>query len=248
MRSAISVRLTRGVRRISLLAIPLLILQSTASPAFAQGAERPTMRERCPGASQWITAHSDQGDEAMQERDARRTLIRPDLVNELQTRFDEEQVARRRMLAERFSVSSNKLVRRLDAENQRWLIDWFAKDGFPTAEQIGEHGLHLTWLLVHHADSKPGFQRAALADFKRRYEAGEVNPQDLSQLSDRVAVKFGDPQPYGTQRDWAKGGVEVQDLSPSEIERIDANRKALGLMSLADYGCMMNAFRGKQAE
>lgn len=247
MRSELSIRVFRGLsRRIGLMAVPLafpfLVLQSVATPAVAQGNPTPSWRERCPGASDWMKAHADQGPVAVKERDARRTLTRPDLVAELQSRFDEEQAARRRMLAEHFSPSSNKLVVRLDAENLRWMKRWFEKDGFPTADQIGEGGLHLLWLLVHHADTEPEFQRSALAQFQRRHEAGEVNPQDLSQLSDRVAVKFKEPQPYGTQRDWAKGGVEAQEIP--DLARIDANRKALDLMPLSDYGCMMHAFRG----
>ncbi len=238
--------MTCGIRplgRLSRIAISFLIMQAAASAAMADGDGRPSWRERCPGASQWVEANSEQGDEAMKARDAKRQLTRPDWLQELQTRVDTEQAARRALFTENFSRASKNAVWKADADNYRWMTDVFAENGLFTAAQVGEYGLHLTWLLVHHADEHRQFQKISLGEFRKRYEAGEVNAQDLARLSDRVAVRFGQPQPYGSQNNWAKGGIDAQDIP--DLARIEANRKALGLMSLADYGCMMNAVRGK---
>ena len=61
-----------------------------------------------------------------------------------------------------------------------------------------------------------------------------------------MAVKFGDPQPYGALQNWVQGGVEKQTIP--RLAEIEARRAQLGIMSLADYGCMMHAIRGPAAD
>lgn len=182
----------------------------------------------------------------MRQRDASRTLTDHALLAELQSRFDADQAARRAWLADRNAAAASAEVSRIDRDNLRWMIKTFARNGLPTADQVGEYGLHLTWLLVHHADSQPRFQQIALAEFTKRHAAGEFSATDLARLSDRVAVKFGDPQPYGTLQNWVKGGVEAQQIA--DLGAIEARRAALGIMPLVDYGCMMHAFRGPAAD
>ena len=208
--------------------------------------ELPAWRSRCPGAARWLDAHPEETETGMQQRDASRTLTHPELLAQLQSRVDADQTARRAWLADRNSASAAADVRNIDADNLRWMIRTFAKNGLPTAAQVGEYGLHLTWLLVHHADSNPRFQEISLKEFTKRHAAGEFSANDLARLSDRVAVKFGQPQPYGTLQNWVKGGVDKQTI-PNLVD-IEARRAQLGIMSLADYGCMMHAIRGPAVE
>lgn len=208
--------------------------------------DTPAWRSRCQGAARWLDAHPEQTETGMRQRDASRTLTQPELLAELQSRVDADQAARRAWLADRNSASAAADVRNIDADNLRWMIRTFAKMGLPTASQVGEYGLHLTWLLVHHADSNPRFQEISLKEFTKRHAAGEFSADDLARLSDRVAVKFGDPQPYGTLHSWVKGGVDKQTIP--NLADIEARRAQLGIMSLADYGCMMHAIRGPAVE
>lgn len=208
--------------------------------------DTPAWRSRCQGAARWLDAHPEQTETGMRQRDASRTLTHPELLAELQSRVDADQTARRAWLADRNSASAAANVRNIDADNLRWMVRTFAKMGLPTASQVGEYGLHLTWLLVHHADSNPRFQEISLKEFTKRHAAGEFSADDLARLSDRVAVKFGDPQPYGTLHSWVKGGVDKQTIP--NLADIEARRAQLGIMSLADYGCMMHAIRGPAVE
>ncbi len=146
-----------------------------SAPNSAGTNDPPAWRSRCPGAARWLDAHPEQTETGMKQRDASRTLTHPELLVELESRVDADQTARRAWLADRNSASAAADVRNTDADNLRWMIRAFAKNGLPTAAQVGEYGLHLTWLLVHHADSNPRFQEISLKEFTKRYAAGEFS-------------------------------------------------------------------------
>jgi hypothetical protein len=97
-----------------------------------------------------------------------------------------------------------------------------AQYGWPGRSLVGEDGAHAAWLLVQHADSDPAFQRSCLDLMQAAFANGEVTARELSFLTDRVLLKEGKPQMYGTQ-----GAIGAP--SPEEEARIDANRLLLGL-------------------
>ena len=216
--------------------IALALAAALAAPAHADD-----WRQQCPGAAAWSDAHADQSPDAMRQRDGARRLTQPELLTELQDRVNADQDMRRQYLANRQSSVASRAVLRIDADNFAWLSRRVERDGVPTVEQVGEYGMHLLWLLVHHADTHPAFQQRMLEELQRRHAAGGFNSVDLARLTDRVRVKQRLPQPYGTQHDWGAGALDTQPVA--DVAAIDANRQALGLMPLADYGCMMHTLR-----
>jgi hypothetical protein len=60
----------------------------------------------------------------------------------------------------------------------------------------------------------------------------------LARLTDRVLLAAGKPQRFGTQFDWFSGRFKPKGIV--NLADIESNRSSLGLMSLADYACMMN--------
>jgi hypothetical protein len=126
----------------------------------------------------------------------------------------------------------------MDADNLQWLKKLVSDSGIPTVAQVGESGVHWAWLLVQHATEEPSFQLSVQPIFAQRQAAGELPADDLARLTDRVLVKAGKPQRFGTQFDWYSGHFKPKGvLNMAEIE---ANRRQLGLMSLKDYACVMN--------
>jgi hypothetical protein len=112
-----------------------------------------------------------------------------------------------------------------------------ADSGWPTISKVGQHASHMAWLLVQHADHDRDFQRSCLA-LMRAQLVGEVNPQDIAYLEDRVRVGEGRPQLYGTQFHTNEQG----ELEPYPIEdqnQVDTRRAEVGLSSLAEYAAMM---------
>jgi hypothetical protein len=195
----------------------------------------------CAGAVAWLHAHPEESDEAMARRDAERTLTDPALRAELDARVKKDQDARTGML--RGDVEGRAVVA-IDKDNIKWLYALVTTRGFPTAAQVGERGVQEAWLLAQHADLAPRFQADLLPLLELRHREGELNASDLSRFTDRVLKAQGKPQRYGTQfppEEWATAHFGLP--SDEAVREVDANRRTLGVMPLADYVCMMSYLR-----
>jgi hypothetical protein len=103
------------------------------------------------------------------------------------------------------------------------------RHGWPGKSLVGEDGARSAWLLVQHADGDLAFQERCLS-LMREAPAGEVSPQNIAYLTDRVLVNEGCQQCYGTQLG--------EDFSPRPIydrSTVDLRREAVGLPPLAEY-------------
>jgi len=225
---------TKGARHGDVYAALLLLTMGLGEVNAAT-----TLPSPCPGADAWNEAHREQVPEAMAERDAARTVTDPDLRHELQQRFAADQRARKDYLAAPHDPALARRVSQLDAENLDWLKALIRDRSIPTAEQVGENGVRWAWLLVQHADRDPKLQAMALPLFVKRYEAGELNGDDVAKLTDRILLAQGKPQRFGTQFNWLSGQFERRQAG--DVAEIDAHRRELGLMPFADYACMMAA-------
>jgi uncharacterized repeat protein (TIGR01451 family) len=195
-------------------------------------------RTPCPGAEAWKAEHANQLSAALTTRDAARSFSAPELRAELERRVEADQHARKRLLTSPQDLEARNSVLRMDEENLAWLKKLVNENGIPTVAQVGENGVHWTWLLVQHADADPGFQMSVQPIFAQRQAAGELPADDLAKLTDRVLLAGGKPQRFGTQFDWFSG--KFQPKGSVNLADIDANRQAIGLMPLVDYACMMN--------
>ena len=192
----------------------------------------------CPGAAAWREAHRNQLPAALAQRDQGRTFSAPELRAELERRFEADQRERQKLVADPRNRDVGNRVQHMDLDNLVWLKNLVKNNGVPTVAQVGESGVHWTWLLVQHADDDPQFQLSVQPIFAQRQEAGELPADDLARLTDRVLLAAGKPQRFGTQIDWYSGQFKLKGAG--NIADIEANRQALGLMPLADYACMMN--------
>jgi hypothetical protein len=189
--------------------------------------------------SAWYAVHPEQTDGAMRQRDAARTLGDPALRAELDERFERDQVARKAVLANSHNGSLVHRVLEVDADDVAWLFKVVQRAGFPTAAQVGEEGVRHAWLLAQHADRQPSFQAALLPALVQRHAEGDLDGVSLSRFTDRVLVAQHQPQRYGTQfsnEEWATANFGLPDAQ--SVVTVDANRRALGIMPLADYVCM----------
>jgi hypothetical protein len=192
----------------------------------------------CPGAAQWRESHADDLAEAAVRHDQARVFTDPNLRNQLQQRFDLDQSARKELLSMPRDPVVARRVEEVDADNLIWLRRLMKEKGIPNADQVGERGVQWAWALVQHADRDPRLQAAALTQFAKRYEAGELPADDLAKLTDRILIALGKPQQFGTQFDWLSGNFDPRGIA--DRAAIDARRQKLGLMPLTDYACMMN--------
>lgn len=160
--------------------------------------------------------------------------IDSELRDELRHRVQQDQEARRVLVAENFK--SQRLRDRLaeiDKANTARLKQIVADHGWPGKTLVGAEGAHDAWLLVQHADRDREFQAKCLELLANAVARQEAEPVDFAFLTDRVRVARGEKQVYGTQ---FQGEGEAMKPYPIEDEaNVDQRRKSVGLESLAEY-------------
>lgn len=169
----------------------------------------------------------------------------PDLAAELLRRQDEDQRARNVLMSFFRQVKDHQQVQaspderhatdkvvRIDQDNTQWLKNIVDRHGWPGQSLAGQQGAAAAWLLVQHADRDPSFQRRCL-DLMTAMSPGEVEPQHIAYLTDRVLLAEGAPQLYGTQLQQAHG--VYQPCYQADPQGVDQRRAAMGLPPLADY-------------
>jgi hypothetical protein len=120
----------------------------------------------------------------------------------------------------------------IDKTNTEEMRAIIAEIGWPTITKVGEDASHDAWLLVQHADHDPAFQKACL-ELMKQADAGEVLPENIAYLEDRVAVNHGQPQVYGTQLEQKDGKFVPRSIIDSE--NVNTRRMSIGLDTIEEY-------------
>tara|TARA_R110002050_G_scaffold109799_4_gene221501 strand:- start:152 stop:1135 length:984 start_codon:yes stop_codon:yes gene_type:complete len=108
-----------------------------------------------------------------------------------------------------------------------------AERGWLGKDIIGEEGPLTIFLVIQH--SKLETQQKYLPMMRDAVKKGNANASSLAYLEDRVALRQGKRQIYGSQmgRDKDTGKYYVQPLI--DPENVDIRRESVGLESLSDY-------------
>jgi hypothetical protein len=126
----------------------------------------------------------------------------------------------------------------IDRSNTARLRQVLTVHGWPGYATVGEDGSNAAWLLIQHAaDDLREYALPLLVDAVNRNDA---SPRDLAYLTDRIRLRRGEPQLYGTQY-WL---TEEQGLELYQVEdpaRLDQRRAAAGLEPHAVYDARMRA-------
>ena len=130
----------------------------------------------------------------------------------------------------------------VDGKNAERIDEIFEDHGFPSAEMVGKQGVDAAFLLLQHAPLK--LQEAYYDDVKTAYESGNLDGQEYALLTDRIRVRRGEKQLYGTQTDIINGDVVVAPVADSL--NLDARRDSLGLPPMDEYLKEVRSFIGKE--
>jgi hypothetical protein len=169
------------------------------------------------------------------------SLKEPELARELLKRRDEDQRLRfawqraPRQLTPGEPVADSKLLHdleRVDRENTEYMKKAIDRHGWPGRSLVGEDASRAAWLLVQHAPEVE-FQARCVELMKEAQKKNEVNAQDLAYLTDRVLVRQGKKQIYGTQ--FRGEGRESKPFPIEDEENVDRRRAEIGLQPLAEY-------------
>jgi hypothetical protein len=121
-----------------------------------------------------------------------------------------------------------------DAANIKRLEEIIHQHGWPGKSLVGEDASTSAFLIIQHAELK--VQQKYLPMLKRAASEGEAKPDEVAMLEDRVLMREGKKQMYGTQ---LRAGPETGGklaLYPIEDEpNVDKRRASVGLGPIAEY-------------
>lgn len=138
-----------------------------------------------------------------------------------------------------------------DAENQRIVADLLDAQGWP--DEISDEAHEAIWLVIDHADLE--MQRRYLPMVEEQMRAGRIRKSSYVTLLDRILMREGQPQRYGTQtvslnRTFVDGkarpvGQSICYLWPVEFpERLDSLRESVDLEPIDEYLRLVGASYG----
>jgi hypothetical protein len=170
-----------------------------------------------------------------------RSLKEPELARELLKRRDEDQRLRfqledamRKGGNARESVPQNLMheLDRVDRDNTEFMKKAIEKHGWPGRSLVGDDASRAAWLLIQHSPDTDLQSRCA--DLLRTaVKNNDANGQDLAYLTDRVLIRQGKKQVYGTQ--FRGNGKEAQPFPIEDEANVDKRRAEIGLQPLAEY-------------
>ncbi|MCB0648187.1 MAG: hypothetical protein KDC49_16070 [Saprospiraceae bacterium] len=155
-----------------------------------------------------------------------------------------------RQLIERYNMDttglSMLLYRDSDHENEEHLKKLITTNGFPTANQVGKDGMDGVFYIVQHS-SDINWQKSVLAKYEELLNDGSTDKSMYAYLSDRINIKLGNAQLYGTQvKNLHFENNEVEFFPIEDSIRIDERRMAFDLEPLEFYKkLILKAYSGR---
>jgi hypothetical protein len=116
-----------------------------------------------------------------------------------------------------------------DEENLRWFKSQIAEIGWFGQKEFGWAADQAALLIVHHADTDPAFQESIVASLWTKLASTDTDPENFAYLVDRVAVRAGRPQSFGTQMECVRGEWVVPEIE--DHATLDARRKRMNLVA-----------------
>lgn len=158
----------------------------------------------------------------------------PDLRSELEAMYDADQGPARSgeidAQSPQFAAAIQQQQSR-DEANLLRLKTIIATHGWPARTRLGDKAARTAFLVIQHADEAT--QEAYLPLLRAAVDAGEARADDLALLEDRILVRQGKLQRYGSQLRSADGVLEFYPID--DEAHVDARRKSVGLPPLAEY-------------
>ncbi|PYO74402.1 MAG: hypothetical protein DMD64_03990 [Gemmatimonadetes bacterium] len=123
---------------------------------------------------------------------------------------------------------------RLDSTLAAEMVLILDRFGLPTRSMVGPAGSDAAMLIIQH--SWP-LQERVLASAKA-IPSGQLSPEKMGMLEDRVLVHQGKPQHFGTQFNAGPDGV-FRFAAASDTAGLEARRSAAGMPPMRQYVCLL---------
>ncbi len=133
------------------------------------------------------------------------------------------------------SVEAKNIWKKKDYLNQLnidLLYQMSPNGEFPDSKEIGYDKFETLFLIIQHADLKT--QEKFLPEIKKLSERNELSKESFALLSDRVLVREGKMQLFGTQVKTDSTGKSIVCPILNEMN-VNTRRKEYGMSTLEDY-------------
>lgn len=133
--------------------------------------------------------------------------------------------------------SLRKVMVEHDHENLKKCIAILEKHGWQGPQQVGMEGSQALFLVIQHADLP--IQKKYLPMIREAERKGEILSSNLAILEDRINVREGTSQQYGSQAftDTQTGKLHFYPIA--NLGQLEERRKRMGLVPMADYAKLM---------
>jgi hypothetical protein len=163
------------------------------------------------------------------------------LVTILDTVFQEDQLSRQQhiVIENKYGRQSqeiksfNKLLRAKDSLNLIRVKKILDERGWLGEDIIGHYGNLALFLVIQHSNLKT--QEKYLPMMREAVKKGNASPGNLALLEDRVALRQGKRQIYGSQLERDEVTGESYVLPLEDPDNVDKRRSGVGLEKLQDY-------------
>lgn len=126
-----------------------------------------------------------------------------------------------------------KLINKIDSINLIKVKQILDKYGWLGAETIGANGNLTLFLIIQHADQVT--QEKYLPMMREAVKKGKASAYNLALLEDRVALRQGKKQIYGSQIGSNVESKTYYILPLEDPDNVDKRRSTVGLQPLAEY-------------
>ncbi len=122
-------------------------------------------------------------------------------------------------------------IKKLDSINLMKVEAIIDKYGWVGVDSVGVNGNMALWLVIQHSDLKT--QEKYLPIMKEAVKKGNAMASHLALLEDRIEVRHGRPQIYGSQVGYKDGKPTFEPII--DEKNVDKRRAEVGLEPLEDY-------------
>lgn len=134
--------------------------------------------------------------------------------------------------------SIGKIMGRKDSINLIKVIKILDEKGWVGKNVVGTQGNQTLFLVIQHSDLK--YQQKYLPMMREAVKNGNANPGNLAYLEDRVALREGKKQIYGSQSSMNKKTNKIRISPMIDPDNVDKRRAEVGLGTMAEYAAKMN--------
>lgn len=163
------------------------------------------------------------------------------LVAQLDSIYDEDQIYRKQLdgIREKYGQQSKemrehwKIINYKDSVNLIKVKAILDKYGWLGPDVVGGNGNTTLFLVIQHADLKT--QEKYLPMMREAVKNNKARPSSLALLEDRVLIRNGKKQVYGSQISFNQKTNTYYVSALEDPENVDKRRASMNLGSLADY-------------